>query len=153
MYFAGATRHRKLHMHKWAMPQRIISQELRKHPKLHKWAMPQRVIAQELRDTVNYANGQCRNGYLRRSYELTRKDRMYKNIERLQHAKGPKHFNFIPKTFLIPHEYSEFAATHHRMRGRRKMTRVYEKIAIIATVVSKKFQWYLKNTIDFSLKK
>jgi hypothetical protein len=42
---------------------------------------------------------------------------MYKNIERLQHAKGPKHFNFIPKTFLIPHEYSEFAATHHRMRG------------------------------------
>ena len=30
---------------------------------------------------------------------------------------GPKHFNFIPKTFLIPHEYSEFAATHHRMRG------------------------------------
>ena len=77
---------------------------------------------------------------------------MYKNIERLQHAKGPKHFNFIPKTFLIPHEYSEFAATHHRMRGRRKMTRVYEKIAIIATVVSKKFQWYLKNTIDFSLK-
>ncbi len=52
-----------------------------------------------------------------RSYELTRKDRMYKNIERLQHAKGPKHFNFIPKTFLIPHEYSEFAATHHRMRG------------------------------------
>ena len=52
-----------------------------------------------------------------RSYELTRKDRMYKNIERLQHAKGPKHFNFIPKTFLIPNEYSEFAATHHRMRG------------------------------------
>ena len=53
-----------------------------------------------------------------RSYELTRKDRMYKNIERLQIAKGPKHFNFIPKTFMIPNEYSEFAATHHRMRGR-----------------------------------
>jgi len=52
-----------------------------------------------------------------RSYELTRKDRMYKNIERLQIAKGPKHFNFIPKTFMIPNEYSEFAATHHRMRG------------------------------------
>jgi len=52
-----------------------------------------------------------------RSYELTRKDRMYKNIERLQIAKGPKHFNFVPKTFMIPNEYSEFAATHHRMRG------------------------------------
>ena len=53
-----------------------------------------------------------------RSYELTRKDRMYKNIERLQIAKGPKHFNFIPKTFTIPNEYSEFAAAHHRTRGK-----------------------------------
>ena len=44
---------------------------------------------------------------------------MYKNIERLQIAKGPKHFNFVPKTFMIPNEYSEFAATHHRMRGGR----------------------------------
>ena len=44
--------------------------------------------------------------------------RMYKNIERLQIAKGPKHFNFVPKTFMIPNEYSEFAATHHRMRGK-----------------------------------
>ena len=43
---------------------------------------------------------------------------MYKNIERLQIAKGPKHFNFIPKSFMIPNEYSEFAAAHHRMRGR-----------------------------------
>ena len=52
-----------------------------------------------------------------RSYELTRKDRMYKNLERLQIAKGPKHFNFIPKSFMIPNEYSEFCAAHHRMRG------------------------------------
>ncbi|TRY73203.1 hypothetical protein TCAL_16885 [Tigriopus californicus] len=52
-----------------------------------------------------------------RSYELTRKDRLYQNIERLQHAKGAKNFNFVPKTFMIPTEYSEFAATHHRMRG------------------------------------
>ena len=76
---AGATRHSKLH--KWALPQRVIAQELRAdaegpdvqctlyknvldsgHGKLPKWAMPQRVIAQELRDTVNYTNGQCRNG-------------------------------------------------------------------------------------------
>ena len=53
-----------------------------------------------------------------RSYELTRKDRMYKNIERLQISKGPKHFNFIPKTFTIPNEFSEFAAAHHRTRGK-----------------------------------
>ncbi len=30
---------------------------------------------------------------------------------------GVKNFNFVPKTFMIPAEYSEFAATHHRMRG------------------------------------
>ena len=30
---------------------------------------------------------------------------------------GAKNFNFVPKTFMIPVEYSEFAATHHRMRG------------------------------------
>ena len=55
--------------------------------------------------------------FIIRSYELTRKDRLYQNIERLQHSKGSKHFNFVPKTFMIPSEYSEFAATHHRMRG------------------------------------
>ncbi|XP_040571804.1 tubulin polyglutamylase TTLL5 [Lepeophtheirus salmonis] len=52
-----------------------------------------------------------------RSYELTRKDRLYQNIERFQHAKGAKLFNFVPKTFVIPSEYSEFAAAHHRTRG------------------------------------
>ncbi|CAB4066942.1 TTLL5 [Lepeophtheirus salmonis] len=51
------------------------------------------------------------------SYELTRKDRLYQNIERFQHAKGAKLFNFVPKTFVIPSEYSEFAAAHHRTRG------------------------------------
>ena len=61
-----------------------------------------------------------------RSYELTRKDRMYKNIERLQIAKGPKHFNFIPKTFMIPNEYSEFAATHHRMRGMKYFSSTWQ---------------------------
>jgi glutathione synthase/RimK-type ligase-like ATP-grasp enzyme len=30
---------------------------------------------------------------------------------------GAKNFNFVPKTFMIPTEYSEFAAIHHRMRG------------------------------------
>ena len=43
---------------------------------------------------------------------------MYKNIERLKFSKGPKHFNFIPKTFTIPNEHSEFAAAHHRTRGK-----------------------------------
>ena len=52
-----------------------------------------------------------------RSYELTRKDRMYKNIERLQQAKGFKHFNFLPKTFILPTEFTEFSATFNKIRG------------------------------------
>lgn len=64
---------------------------------------------------LKFSPNLCLNFF--RSYELTRKDRLYQNIERLQHSKGTKHFNFVPKTFMIPTEYSEFAATHHRMRG------------------------------------
>ncbi|XP_017779689.1 PREDICTED: tubulin polyglutamylase TTLL5 isoform X2 [Nicrophorus vespilloides] len=52
-----------------------------------------------------------------RSYELTRKDRLYKNIERMQHAKGYKHFDFIPQTFLMPSEYKELCSSHHRIKG------------------------------------
>ena len=52
-----------------------------------------------------------------RSYELTRKDRMYKNIERLQQTKGLKHFNFLPKTFVLPAEFAEFSAAYNKIRG------------------------------------
>ncbi|KAH1015348.1 hypothetical protein HUJ05_013087 [Dendroctonus ponderosae] len=52
-----------------------------------------------------------------RSYELTRKDRLYKNIERMQHLKGLKHFDFIPQTFVMPTEFKELCSTHHRVKG------------------------------------
>ncbi|KAL1514075.1 hypothetical protein ABEB36_003396 [Hypothenemus hampei] len=52
-----------------------------------------------------------------RSYELTRKDRLYKNIERMQHQKGPKHFDFIPQTFVMPTEFKELCSAHHRVKG------------------------------------
>lgn len=52
-----------------------------------------------------------------RSYELTRKDRLYKNIERMQHQKGLKHFDFIPQTFVMPIEFRELCTAHHRVRG------------------------------------
>ena len=42
---------------------------------------------------------------------------MYKNIERLQQAKGFKHFNFLPKTFILPTEFTEFSATFNKIRG------------------------------------
>ncbi|XP_022904473.2 tubulin polyglutamylase TTLL5 isoform X1 [Onthophagus taurus] len=52
-----------------------------------------------------------------RSYELTRKDRLYKNIEKMQHMKGYKHFDFIPQTFVMPSEYKDLCSTHHRTKG------------------------------------
>ncbi|KAF2881607.1 hypothetical protein ILUMI_24550 [Ignelater luminosus] len=52
-----------------------------------------------------------------RSYELTRKDRLYKNIERMQHARGFKHFDFIPQTFVMPGEFRDLCSTHYRIKG------------------------------------
>ena len=40
-----------------------------------------------------------------RSYELTRKDRLYKNVARLQHCHGSKHFDFLPPSYIMPNEY------------------------------------------------
>lgn len=43
-----------------------------------------------------------------RSYELTRKDRLYKNIQRMQQTHGLKNFHIVPQTFVLPYEYQEF---------------------------------------------
>ncbi|XP_052756672.1 tubulin polyglutamylase TTLL5 isoform X1 [Galleria mellonella] len=52
-----------------------------------------------------------------RSYELTRKDKLFKNIEKMQYFRGLKHFDFIPTTFLMPTEYKELCSTHYRTKG------------------------------------
>lgn len=52
-----------------------------------------------------------------RSYELTRKDRLYKNIERMQHLRGMKHFDIIPQSFLLPLEYKDLVTAHNKCRG------------------------------------
>lgn len=52
-----------------------------------------------------------------RSYEVTRKDRLFKNIQRMQHVKGLKHFDFVPQTFVIPSEYQDFCAAVHKDKG------------------------------------
>eukprot|EP00061_Rhincodon_typus_P003426 g20059.t1 len=41
------------------------------------------------------------------SYELTRKDRLYKNIQRMQQTFGFKHFNIVPQAYILPAEYQE----------------------------------------------
>ncbi|XP_055536464.1 tubulin polyglutamylase TTLL5 isoform X2 [Wyeomyia smithii] len=52
-----------------------------------------------------------------RSYELTRKDRLYKNIERMQHLRGLKHFDIVPQSFLLPQDYKELIVAHNKCRG------------------------------------
>lgn len=47
---------------------------------------------------------------LSRSYELTRKDRLYKNIQRMQQTHGFKNFHIVPQTFVLPSEYQEFCS-------------------------------------------
>uniref|UniRef100_A0A8C7YFF0 Tubulin--tyrosine ligase-like protein 5 n=1 Tax=Oryzias sinensis TaxID=183150 RepID=A0A8C7YFF0_9TELE len=52
-----------------------------------------------------------------RSYELTRKDRLYKNIQRMQQTHGFKHFHIIPQTFVLPSEYQEFRSCFAKDKG------------------------------------
>lgn len=47
-----------------------------------------------------------------RSYELTRKDRLYKNIEKMQHLRGLKHFDIVPLSFMLPLEHRNLVSTH-----------------------------------------
>ncbi|KAJ8673195.1 hypothetical protein QAD02_004457 [Eretmocerus hayati] len=52
-----------------------------------------------------------------RSYEITRKDRLYKNIEAMQRSKGLRNLDFIPQTFVLPNEARELVTAHFRYRG------------------------------------
>ncbi|KAM9294337.1 tubulin polyglutamylase TTLL5 [Gastrophryne carolinensis] len=52
-----------------------------------------------------------------RSYELTRKDRLYKNVQRMQQTHGMRNFNLLPQTYLLPGEYQEFCNVFSKDRG------------------------------------
>ncbi|XP_013422025.1 tubulin polyglutamylase TTLL5 isoform X2 [Lingula anatina] len=52
-----------------------------------------------------------------RSYEITRKDRLFKNIQRMQHTKGPKHFDFVPPSFITPGEFQDFCTYYLKDKG------------------------------------
>ncbi|CAF0757749.1 unnamed protein product [Brachionus calyciflorus] len=52
-----------------------------------------------------------------RSCELTRKDRLYKNIQRMQKDKGHKAFNIVPTTFVLPYEIDDFYSTFYKEKG------------------------------------
>ncbi|XP_072350544.1 tubulin polyglutamylase TTLL5 isoform X1 [Scyliorhinus torazame] len=52
-----------------------------------------------------------------RSYELTRKDRLYKNIQRMQQTHGFKHFNIVPQAYILPSEFQELWTAHTKEKG------------------------------------
>ncbi|NXM62220.1 TTLL5 polyglutamylase, partial [Illadopsis cleaveri] len=52
-----------------------------------------------------------------RSYELTRKDRLYKNVCRMQLTHGFKTFHILPQTFILPTEFQDFCNTYSKDRG------------------------------------
>lgn len=47
-----------------------------------------------------------------RSCEITRKDRLYKNVQRMSKEKGHRAFNFLPLTFVMPFEIDDFYSKH-----------------------------------------
>ncbi|XP_007257406.3 tubulin polyglutamylase TTLL5 isoform X1 [Astyanax mexicanus] len=52
-----------------------------------------------------------------RSHELTRKDRLYKNIQRMQQTYGFQNFHIVPQTFVLPAEYQEFCNYFSKDKG------------------------------------
>lgn len=52
-----------------------------------------------------------------RSYEITRKDRLYKNVMRMRQTMGAKHFDFLPVTYVLPSEVNDFYSAFQREKG------------------------------------
>ncbi|KAJ6638737.1 Tubulin polyglutamylase TTLL5, partial [Pseudolycoriella hygida] len=63
-------------------------------------------------DTFRNLKPYQRVNHFPRSYELTRKDRLYKNIEKMQHLRGFKHFDFVPLSFMLPLQYRDLVSAH-----------------------------------------
>ena len=51
------------------------------------------------------------------SNELTRKDKMCLNFKSMIEKHGKKHFEFVPETFVLPEEFSEFYSSFSNSKG------------------------------------
>uniref|UniRef100_A0A0X3NPH5 Tubulin--tyrosine ligase-like protein 5 n=3 Tax=Schistocephalus solidus TaxID=70667 RepID=A0A0X3NPH5_SCHSO len=51
------------------------------------------------------------------SFELTRKDRLATNIQRMQILKGFHNFDFVPRTFVLPQDHQELLSEHMKERS------------------------------------
>ncbi|KAF8566870.1 hypothetical protein P879_07794 [Paragonimus westermani] len=52
-----------------------------------------------------------------RSYELTRKDRLAKNVQRMQRLKGLRYFDFVPASYILPEEFCELCSGYLQDKG------------------------------------
>jgi len=50
-----------------------------------------------------------------RTYEITRKDQLCRNMRRMQEIHGQRHFNFYPTSYVLPADRLEFEAYFRRM--------------------------------------
>jgi len=66
---------------------------------------------------VAEAHRQLQVNHFPRTYEITRKDRLAINIQRMQQIHGIRHFDFIPKSFRIPSDTNDFRDYATRERG------------------------------------
>ena len=52
-----------------------------------------------------------------RSSEITRKDRLYRNMVRMQRLRGARAFNFVPRTFVLPQARAHWCRKHPSPAG------------------------------------
>jgi tubulin polyglutamylase TTLL5 len=52
--------------------------------------------------------------HMPKTFEITRKDQMFKNISRMALTHGKKSFDFVPQTYILPQEAYELA---NEMKG------------------------------------
>jgi tubulin polyglutamylase TTLL5 len=69
---------------------------------------------------------------------MTRKDRLYKNVQKMQQEKGVKNFNFIPTTFLLPYEFEDFSGLDENFLF------FFESCSIVAAFQREKGIWIIK---------
>ena len=55
-----------------------------------------------------------------KSFEITRKDLMYKNITKMQQKYGVVNFNFIPKTYIFPAEQQIFLEDAEKLKNQQQ---------------------------------
>lgn len=60
-----------------------------------------------------------------RTIEITRKDRLLKNIRRMKDMHGAKHFDFTPRSYSLPKEYDLFKADFSKSKSKENLSNTW----------------------------